>query len=115
MLGTNYENPSLRWAKATAIQDIDASAIHGHIFVLKENQLQAYEYQQGPLPDLSGASENFLPEFVDYIVKNNLTTVIGLQVLGHCEIAMSELILYQGTVMLDSSVVQNTTPTRTSG
>jgi hypothetical protein len=54
-------------------------------------------------------------EFINYIVKNNLTSLIGLQVLGGGDGSMSELILDQGPVMLDSSGVKNTVPTRITG
>lgn len=115
MLGTNYDSPSLRWAKVTNIDKIDPPGVHGHIFALTKNGLCAYELQDGPLPDLSGVRGGFLDEFVNYIVKNNLTSLIGLQVLGCDDCSLSELILDQGTVMLDSSCVKNTVPTRITG
>ncbi|KAI1200081.1 hypothetical protein F5X97DRAFT_321834 [Nemania serpens] len=115
MLGANFENPKLRWTKATEIESIDTASIHGHIFVFTEDGLCAYEFQEGPLPDLSGVGHGFLTDFVNYIVQNNLTNLIGLQVLGCCDGSMSELILDHGTVMLDSSVVKNTIPTRITG
>ncbi|KAI0859345.1 hypothetical protein F4860DRAFT_526344 [Xylaria cubensis] len=115
MLGTNFEDLKLRWTKATEIEKIDTASIHGHIFVLTENGLCAYELQEGPLPDLSGVGHGFLTDFVNYIVQNNLTNLIGLQVLGCSDGSMSELLLDLGTVMLDSSVVKNTLPTRTTG
>ena len=115
MLGTNFENPSLRWTKVTDIENIDPSNVHGHIFALTEDGLCAYELQDGPLPDLSDVGLLFLDEFINYISKNNLASLIGLQVLGCGEDSMSELILDQGTVMLDSSFVKNTVPTRITG
>ncbi|KAJ5989710.1 hypothetical protein N7481_004920 [Penicillium waksmanii] len=59
MLGTNFESPSLRWTKVTDIDKINHS-------------------RDGPLPDLSGVGPGFLDEFIDYIVKNNLASLIGL-------------------------------------
>lgn len=115
MLGTNFENPSLRWTKVTDIDKIDPLRVHGHIFAFTKDGLCAYELQDGPLPDLSGVGPRFLDEFSNYIVKNNLTSLIGLQVLGCGDYSMSELILDQGTVILDSSYVRNTTPTRITG
>lgn len=115
MLGTNFESPSLRWTKVTDIDKIDPSRVHGHIFALTKDGLCAYELQDGPLPDLSGVGPGFLDEFINYIVKNNLTSLIGLQVLGCSDDSMSELILDQGTVMLDSTYVKNTVPTRITG
>jgi hypothetical protein len=115
MLGTNFENPSLRWTKVTDIDKIDPASVHGHIFALTKDGLCAYELQDGPLPDLSAVGWGFLDEFINYIVRNNLTSLIGLQVLGCGDASMSELILDQGTVMLDSSIVKNTVPTRITG
>lgn len=90
MLGSNFESPSLRWTKITDIDKIDPSGVHGHIFA----QLR------------TGC---------DYIVKKNLTGLIGLQVLGCDDGSMSELILDQGTIMLESTFVKNTAPTRIIG
>ncbi|KAK4199268.1 hypothetical protein QBC40DRAFT_228193 [Triangularia verruculosa] len=117
MLGTNFDESAIRWAKATNIDSLNAADIHGHIFVLAENGLCAYEYQDGPLPDLSSVGQGFLGKFVEYIVNNNLTSLIGLQVLGcgHKQSTMFELILDQGTVMLDASIAKNIVPTRVTG
>ena len=115
LLGSNFSNPAIRWARVVEISKIDLADMHGHVFVLSENQFCPYEFQDGPLPDLTGIKPEFLPEFLKYIMENNLTSVVGLQVLSCNEASMSELILDQGTVMLDSSVVRNTEPTRVTG
>ncbi|OJD13764.1 hypothetical protein AJ78_05814 [Emergomyces pasteurianus Ep9510] len=99
----------------TDIDRIDPTSVHGHIFALTKDGLCAYELQDGPLPNLSHVGPRFLNDFTDYIVKNNLAGLIGLQVLGWGARSMSELILDQGTVMLDSSCVKNTEPTRITG
>lgn len=75
----------------------------------------AYELQDGPLPDLSSVGPGFLDEFLAYILNNNLTSLIGLQVLGCGDGSMDELILDEGTVMVDSLSVKNTVPTRITG
>ncbi|KAL8354337.1 hypothetical protein RB601_003954 [Gaeumannomyces tritici] len=62
MVGTNFEDPAMRWAKITDIATLDASSLHGHIFVLTESGYRAYEFQHGPLPDLTGIGKNFLHE-----------------------------------------------------
>ncbi|PYH97126.1 hypothetical protein BO71DRAFT_144867 [Aspergillus ellipticus CBS 707.79] len=115
MLGTNFENPSLRWTKVTEIDSIDLASVHGHIFALTKDGLRPYERQDGPLAGLSGVGPGFLDEFISYIVKNNLASIIGLQVLRCGDDSMSELILDQATVMLDSSCVKNAVPTRITG
>ncbi|QSS66848.1 hypothetical protein I7I51_03060 [Histoplasma capsulatum] len=119
MLGTNFESPSLQWTKVTDIDKIDPSRVHGHIFALAEDDLCACELQGGrPLPDLSGIGPEVLDGFINYIVKNNLTSLIGLQVLGWSDSSMSELILDHGAVMLGSTYVKNiknTAPTLITG
>lgn len=115
MVGTNFENPALRWTKTMNIDEINPLTIHGHIFALAGNELCPYELQDGPLPDLSRVGHGFLADFLEYIVKNNLQDIIGLQILGCSDHSMSELILEQATVMLDSSIVKNAVTSRITG
>ncbi len=59
-----------------------------------------------------------MADFSRYLTDNNLVDVIGLQILGDgsCNShSMSELILDQGTIMLDTSLVKNCEPTRVTG
>lgn len=81
MLGSNFENPHGRWTKVTDIGAVDLSSVHGHIFVVTGDGFIAYEYQDGPMPNLSGISKDFFVEFADYLVTNGLTNLLGLQVL----------------------------------
>lgn len=68
------------------------------------------------MPDLSHIGKEFLAELVDYLVKNDLTKLLGLQVLiGGMDQTMCELILDQGTVMLDAAAVRGCTATRVTG
>ena len=98
------------------VDDIDPANVHGHIFVFSTDGLCAYEYQEGPLPDLSTIGEGFLPEFVNYLVANNLKDLVGLQVLGECdEKSMYELILDKGTVMLQEDTLKNCMASRVTG
>ncbi|KAI0402783.1 hypothetical protein F4802DRAFT_608487 [Xylaria palmicola] len=118
MVGTNFQNPEMRWSKTTDSAELEGSSIHGHIFVLTDGGFRAYEFQGGPLPDLTNVEQNFLMEFSRYITAKNLVGLIGLQVLGNgaCNNhSMSELILDQGTIMLDTSLVKNCQPTRITG
>ncbi|KUJ09263.1 uncharacterized protein LY89DRAFT_281988 [Mollisia scopiformis] len=115
MLGVNYEEPYCRWARPTAIQTIDLSNVHGHIFVLTDHGFHPYEYQSGPAPDLSELDSAFLPNLADYLNKNDLSMLVGLQVVDQNPANMLELILPQGTVMLDSSVLNGCVPTRQTG
>ncbi|KAM0271145.1 hypothetical protein ACHAQH_009177 [Verticillium albo-atrum] len=100
------------------IKKLEWSSVHGHIFVLTNGGLRAYEFQDGPLPDLSNVGQGFLAEFSRYITANNLAGLIGLQVLGGgpcSHLSMFELVLDQGTIMLDSSIVKSCRPTRVTG
>ena len=107
MLGTNIEDPYGRWTKAAATDTIDLLNIHRHIFALRSaGGFVAYEYQDGPMPDLSAINEAFLTEFILYLVRNNLSSLLGLQVrLEGVPESMFELILNQGTIMLDKAAV----------
>ncbi|KAG5794645.1 hypothetical protein H9Q69_006316 [Fusarium xylarioides] len=112
----HFEEPRGRWAKTTPIEQIDRSAVHGHIFVVSEDGLCAFEYQESPLSYLSSVGSGFLGDFVDYLTKHYITGLIGLQVLGECnDQSMPEVILDQWTGMLDSSVVKGCVSTRITG
>ncbi|KAK4171122.1 hypothetical protein QBC36DRAFT_391307 [Triangularia setosa] len=62
LLGVDHETPRCRWAKATAFQAIDLSNVHGHIFVLTDHGFPPYQYQTGPVPDLSHVEGAFFAE-----------------------------------------------------
>jgi hypothetical protein len=115
ILGVNYNEPHCRWARTTAIQAMNLSNVHGHIFVLTDHGFHPYEYQTGPIPDLSGVNSTFLPELVDYLNTNNLSTLVGLQIIDQNPSHMLELILPQGTVMLEASNLNGCVPTRQTG
>jgi hypothetical protein len=115
MLGVNYENPYCRWARVTKISTVNLSNVHGHIFVLTDHGFHPYEYQTGPMPDLSRVDKAFLPELTDYLNRNNLAKLIGLQVVDDNPAQLLEFILPQATVMLDESNLIGCTPTRQTG
>ncbi|EFY94595.1 hypothetical protein X797_011323 [Metarhizium robertsii] len=115
ILGINYDKPSCRWARPMAIRTVDLSNVHGHIFVLTNHGFHPYEYQIGPGPDLSGVDSAFLSELADYLNTNNLSTLVGLQVIGQNPAHMLELVLPQGTVMLDVSNLNGCVPSRQTG
>lgn len=65
------------------------------------------------LTSLLSAKASYLREFIDHLIANDLTDLIGLQVLGECgEQSMYELILDDGTVMLEADAIKNHNPTR---
>jgi hypothetical protein len=115
ILGVNYDKPYCRWARTTAIQTIDLSNVHGHIFVLTDHGFHPYEYQTGPVPDLSGVNSAFLPELADYLNTNNLSTLVGLQIIDQNPVYMLELILPLATVMLDITNLNGCVSTRQTG
>jgi hypothetical protein len=94
---------------------VDLSNVHGHIFILTEHGFHPYEYQAGPLPDLSGINSAFLSEFAEYLVANKLSEFVGLQVIDPTPGYMLELVLPQGTVMLDIASLRGCVPTRQTG
>ncbi|KAH8161206.1 hypothetical protein CIB48_g7050 [Xylaria polymorpha] len=116
ILGTNFEGPKGRWARITQIKDIDRDAVHGHIFAFCKHELCAYEYEDGPLPDLSIVGRDFLRDFIDYLVANDLIPLIGLQVpSNYGEQSMGDLILNDGTVMLQVADIKNCESFRVTG
>jgi hypothetical protein len=80
-LGSNFENPCDRWTKVTEIDTIELSTIHRHIFVFTRDSFIVYEYQDGPILNLSSVRKEFFANFIDYLVTNGLTNLLGLQVL----------------------------------
>jgi len=115
LLGVNHGTPRCRWAKATAFQAIDLSNVHGHIFILTDYGFHPYEYQAGPAPDLSQFDDAFFAELAEFLSKNNLETLVGLQIINPHPSHMLELVLPQGTVMLDVSNVNGCVPSRQTG
>jgi hypothetical protein len=115
LLGVNHNMPRCRWTNATTIQTMDLSNVHGHIFVLTDHGFHPYEYQSGPVPDLSRVDDTFLVEFADFLHTNNLATLAGLQVLDRYPSYMLELVLPQGTIMLDVSDLKGCVATRQTG
>jgi len=115
LLGVIYDKPYCRWARTTAIETVDLSNVHGHIFVLTDHGFHPYEYQTGPVPDLSGVSSTFLPELADYLNTNNLSTLVGLQIIDQHPAQMLELVLPLATIMLDVSNLNGCVPTRQTG
>lgn len=100
----------------TEIDAVELSNVHGHIFVLTSDDFIAYEYQDGPIPDLSSVGKEFFADFIDYLITNGLANLLGLQVLiDGMDQSMWELILDQGTVMLNAAVIRRCSPTRIAG
>jgi hypothetical protein len=85
--------------------------------LIGDGKLQAYEYREGPITNLDGVDPAFFRDFIDYLQVNQLTTLLGLQILAKevpdmmCEFVIEE----NGTVMLDAKDVKAWIPYRTTG
>lgn len=67
------------------------------------------------MPDSSQISDTFLIELADFLDTNNLVMLIGLQVLDRYPSYMLELVLPQGTIMLNISDLNGCVLTRQTG
>ncbi|KAK8116373.1 hypothetical protein PG984_007246 [Apiospora sp. TS-2023a] len=115
LLGVNYDTPRCRWAKPSLIKTTNLSDVHGHVFVLTDHGFHPYEYQTGPVPDLSQVGSAFLQELATYLDINNLSMLVALQVIGQKNAHMLELVLPEGTIMLDMAALNTCVPTRQTG
>lgn len=105
------------WTKPTNLEDLNLQEIHGHIFCLTpEGKFQAYEYREGFSAPLD-VDPAFFQELAEYLLVNQITSLLGLQVLNKtisplmCEFVMQN----DGTVMLEADDVKRWVPYRTTG
>ena len=82
--GTSDGPPVYRRTKPTRVKDLCGKKIHGDIFAVTASGLQAYEFQDGDLPNFSHLSYDglcrFLNEFIDYVREKGLEHYFGLQI-----------------------------------
>ncbi len=65
------------------------------------------------MPDLSAINKAFFPELALYFARNNLSSLLRLQVrLEGVPKRMFELILDQGTIMLDETAIYSCSASR---
>jgi hypothetical protein len=65
------------------------------------------------MPSLSSVGKEFFADFIDYLITNDLMKLLGLQVLiDSMDQTMWELILDQGTIILDVAVMRGCSLTR---
>ncbi|KAK3308677.1 uncharacterized protein B0T15DRAFT_491240 [Chaetomium strumarium] len=101
MLGTTLTTVRRCWTKPTRITEVKPAEIHGHIFRLAPNgEMQAYEYHEGPITNLDGIDLAFFRELIKYADVNDLTNVLGLQVLSKVPEMYEFDLKNNGTVML---------------
>lgn len=118
MFGTALSSVRGCWTKPTKISDLKPADMHGHIFVLTgADEMQAYEYREGPTTDLGGIDPAFFRELVKYLQVNGLANLLGLEVLGRevPEMMCEFIIKDNGTVMLDARDVKAWTSYRCTG
>lgn len=97
-----------RWTRSVSNEALDPSNIHGHIFQVTPDGLQAYEYQVGPMPDMSQVDDAFFSEFSSYLLKHRLESIVGLEVLipQYKDQRVAELILSgHQTLMVDLALL----------
>ncbi|TLD03369.1 uncharacterized protein PgNI_12243 [Pyricularia grisea] len=108
------------WTRPIQADKLDLSALHGFVFVLcEDNQFHPYEYRAGTPPVMTANDDAFIYAARKYFQLNNLTDVIGIEVLEQDCLGkyMKEFVLSDrdGTVMLPSTAVKPTETYRTTG
>jgi len=114
-----------KWMKPVQLDSLDLNNIHGIVFKLdpKEKCLVPYEFAEGPMSGSeSGTVDNdfvnnlasFVNSFVNYVEKNNLTNMIGLQFLGaienddqHTPFTAEFELGEKGTITLPTSILKD--------
>ncbi|KAH6975816.1 hypothetical protein EDB80DRAFT_594437 [Ilyonectria destructans] len=116
-LGHTLAEPSGCWTKPVAIEEVDLTAVHGHIFKLVAgDRFVAYEYAEGRVNNLADVSPRFIKELAEYLHSNRLEETVGLQILGQADENMVEFDLGDcGTVMLNEQDTRHGDPFRTTG
>jgi len=107
MFGKPMETLPGCYTRPTKVTQLDTVGIHGHIFVLNKNaQFVAYEYRQGPIPEIDENDNAFLAEVQGFLVERGLETLVGIQVLnGDKGRQLREFVLAEnyGAIMLDAA------------
>lgn len=107
-----------KWMKPVQLDSLDLNNIHGIAFKLdpKEKCLLPYEFAEGPMSVFQSGTivNNFVDNFVNYVEKNNLTNMIGLQFLGtiendgqHMPFTAEFELGEKGTITLPTSILKD--------
>ena len=83
MVGTTVGNGPIRcWTRPVPFRDL-CVGLHGHIYALStDNRFVPYEFRQGTAPHKIKVVQNaFFEEILQYLVKHDLTSVLGLEVV----------------------------------
>jgi len=108
LVGTHFNlptNSNACWTKPVPIAGLKMDTLQGHVFTLQsDGSFIPYEYHEGA-PDAKAASTSpaFFQEFADFLQKQNLASLIALQLLDGTEknTNMEFMTGPQSTVMLD--------------
>lgn len=86
MLGSAFGDGSVRrWTRPVLFQELPTSQFYGHIYALSpDHRFVAYEFLEGAAPQgTTLVDDAFFEELIEYLVSHKLTSVLGLEVLGH--------------------------------
>ena len=121
MLGTNVKGRLKGcWTKPTPF-NAASNPIHGHIYVFSsDSQPIAYEYREGDAPKYAAETKPaFFRELFEYLSTNQLTGLLGLQVLENTSsqrLQASEFVIAgEGTVMVEEAQVAYANTYRVTG
>lgn len=120
MVGKTDED-GCRWTQPLlmdlVIENAGEQGVHGHIWIDTGHGFHPYEYQFGPMPDLSGVNDNLLTEFADYLRDHRLRNLIALEILIRPLSTVYEIPLDGpfGTFTAERSRIQGCNPTRQTG
>ncbi|KIV98873.1 uncharacterized protein PV09_09367 [Verruconis gallopava] len=118
LLGSTWSKPYCRWTTATEIEGTDWSETGGAVFILTAEGWHPYEYLRKDKPDLSCVKPGFLPQITEYLVSNQLSQILGLQILDRSlrtDQHLIELSLREMSVMFFASDLKGCVPTRQTG
>lgn len=73
--------------KITPVSSLPTDEIHGTSFKLEKGRFQAYEYGATSAP---GFSDQFLTEFADFLMRNNLQDALGIVALTNARAPTTE-------------------------
>jgi hypothetical protein len=108
MLGTKHESLANGFWTRPAYFDELPESVHGHIFAVSSEDFVAYEYREGEIPIKAAmVGPSFYDEVYKCLVQNDVTHLLGLQVLSPSDIADQgmEFALAGATVIMPKSKV----------
>lgn len=100
VLGTRCTNPITAWvAKPTPYEEIDKEKIRPHNLAVIDDVVRPYEFRTGEW-NSGHINSVFWKEAAEYIMGQNLSNVLGLQILQDQSAYEGEIVFLNCTVML---------------